>query len=115
MPSDAKTLNDIRDNIIYAQSFVLALSFDNFKVSKLHFYATTRAVEIVSEASRRLPDELRERHPHLPWRAMRDSGNVYRHEYDTVAEAAVWRTVYHDLLPLYEVVMAEIKALDVEA
>ena len=37
------------------------------------YYATTRALEIISEASRRLPDELKHRYPDMPWREMRDA------------------------------------------
>jgi len=70
------------------------------------------ALEIISEASRRLPDELRNRHPDLPWRDIRDAGNMYRHSYDNVVEAIIWKTVQEDLAPLLAVVVAEIEALD---
>jgi uncharacterized protein with HEPN domain len=91
MPSESfkSALYDIRDNILLARQFVEGLTFDRFKNSPLHVYATTRALEIVSEASRRLPQELRNRHPQLPWRAIRDVGNFYRHRYDNVTESCV--------------------------
>lgn len=115
MPSDPRTLNalyDMRDNILLAQDFVTALTFDRFHTSKLTFYATTRAIEIISEASRRLPDALRERHPHLPWRAIRDSGNFYRHQYESVAETQIWALVQDRLPELLDVVQREIAALE---
>jgi uncharacterized protein with HEPN domain len=105
-------LFDIRDNIMFAQAFVRGLDYEQFKKSRLHFYATTRALEIVSEASRRLPDEVGDRHPHLPWRAIRDVGNIYRHSYDNVDESIVWDTVHRDLPSLLVVVLAELAALD---
>lgn len=88
MPSEASEfgLYDIRDNILLAQKFVAGLTLETFREPPLHFYAVTRALEIVSEASRRLPEALRERHSHLPWRSIRDVGNFYRHQYDNVAE-----------------------------
>jgi uncharacterized protein with HEPN domain len=49
----------------------------DFKGSCTLFYATTRALEIFSDASRRLPDELPERHSHLPWRATVDEDGHY--------------------------------------
>jgi uncharacterized protein with HEPN domain len=39
-------------------------------------------------------------------------GNVYRHNYDTVAEEYVWRTVHESLPALSAVVEAEIERLD---
>lgn len=51
-------LYDIRDNVLLAREFVEGLSCEAFSESRLHIYAVTRALEIISEASRRLPDDL---------------------------------------------------------
>ena len=64
-------LYDIRDNILLASEFVEGLTCQEFGESRLHLYAVTRALEIISEASRRVPDDLRDRHPELPWRSIR--------------------------------------------
>jgi uncharacterized protein with HEPN domain len=57
------------------------------------FYAVTRCLEIISEASRRLPPDLKHRHPVIAWRDMRDAGNIYRRDYDGVHEKIVLVTV----------------------
>lgn len=75
------------------------------------FYAVTRCLEIVSEASRRLPREMRDRHPQLPWRAIMDVGNVYRHAYDNVEEDVVWRTIRQRLPELLAAIEEEIAQL----
>jgi uncharacterized protein with HEPN domain len=103
-------LHDIRDNAQYAQDFVAGLSLEKFKANRLRFYAVTRALEIISEAARRLPQELRDRHPELPWRAIMGAGNVYRHDYDNVAADYVWRTIREDLPPLMAAIAKEIEA-----
>ena len=103
-------LFDIRDCILLAREFTEGFSYETFKELRLHFFAVTRALEIISEASRRLPDDLRGRHPTLPWRNIRDAGNMYRHSYDNVVESIVWKTVHEDLTPLLAVVLAEIDA-----
>ena len=72
-------------------------------------YAVTRALEIVSEASRRLPDDLKGRHSGVNWPAVAAAGNVYRHEYEVVDNAIVWHTVQHGLTILREVSAAELK------
>jgi uncharacterized protein with HEPN domain len=115
MPSESlrNALYDIRDNILLAQEFVAGRDYPAFTKSRLHVYAVTRALEIVSEASKRLPDEVRARHPRLPWRDIRDVGNFYRHQYDNVTESYVWRTVQEHLSPLLAAVLAEIGILDV--
>jgi uncharacterized protein with HEPN domain len=56
-------------------------------------YAVTRCLEIISEASRRLPDDPKTRHPTIAWKEMAGAGNVYRHDYEDVAARYVWKTV----------------------
>lgn len=101
-------LFDIRDNIRLAQQFVAGLSDAEFAADRRTFYAVARCLEIISEAARRLPTAVRTRHSELPWRAIMGAGNVYRHDYDNVAEDIVWRTVQHSLAPLLAAVEHEI-------
>jgi uncharacterized protein with HEPN domain len=48
-----------------AEGFVAGMTYATFKDDNLRLYAVTRCLEIISEASRRLPDKLRERHPEI--------------------------------------------------
>lgn len=63
-------------------------------------YAVIRSLEIISEASRRLSDELKARHPDIPWREMAAAGNFYRHNYEDVIPQRVWKTLREHLPPL---------------
>lgn len=108
-------LLDIRNNIHSAQQFIEDLSCEEFAASRLHFYAVTRALEIVSEAARRLPEGFRAKHSSLPWKKIMGVGNVYRHSYDNVQEAFVWKTAREDLAPLLAVVESEISAFEDES
>jgi uncharacterized protein with HEPN domain len=114
MPSESlrNALYDIRDNISSRSGVRGRARLPAFTKSRLHVYAVTRSLEIVSEASKRLSDEVRARHPRLPWRDIRDVGNSYRHQYDNVTESYVWRTVREHLSPLLAAVLAEIDILD---
>ena len=105
-------LLDIRHNILAAQRFAAGLSLAQFKDSDLNFYAVTRALEIISEASRRLPDSFRQKHARLPWKQIMGIGNILRHDYDSVVETVVWETVHQHLAPLLEVVDAEREAFE---
>ena len=101
-------LTDIRDNIRLAEQFAAGFSVEALHTDRRTFYALTRCLEIISEAARRLPQSLRNRHPELPWRAITGAGNVYRHDYDNVAEEIVWRTVQNNLAPLLTAVDREL-------
>ena len=67
-----------------------------------------RGVEIISEASRHLPAELKARHPEIPWRNVAGVGNVLRHEYGEVAATVMWRIVRERLPLLYPVCFQEL-------
>lgn len=84
---------------------------EEFKADLRTVYAVTRCLEIISEAARRLPDELKTRHPAISWRQMAGAGNVYRHDYEDVAAQFVWETVQRALPPLRAVVLEEINRL----
>jgi len=53
-----QALFDIRENGELVREFVAGLSFGEFQRDRRTFYAVTRALEIISEAARRLPPEL---------------------------------------------------------
>jgi uncharacterized protein with HEPN domain len=70
-----------------------------------------RALEIISEASRRLPADLRDRHPEIDWRALAGLGNVYRHDYDAIDPQLVWQSIKQRLDPLQRVVEQQLREL----
>jgi uncharacterized protein with HEPN domain len=74
--------------------------------------AVERCLEIVSEASRFIPEELKARHPTLPWRGIADFGNLLRHGYEAVDHRRVWAIVEHDLAPLAAAIEAMRRDLD---
>ena len=74
------------------------------------FYAITRCLEIISEASRRLSPEMKARHPEIPRRKVSGSGNIYRHEYEDVAHRLVWGTVHESLPALRVMAKTELAA-----
>jgi hypothetical protein len=70
MPSDraAGPLRDILHHIDLAERFVGGFDREAFKADLRTVYAITRCLEIISEASRRLPEALKERHPMIAWK-----------------------------------------------
>jgi uncharacterized protein with HEPN domain len=74
----AQRLRDIVDNIDATEAFTAHMDRTAFAADTKTVYAVVRALEIISEASRRLPVELKNRHPEIDWVAVGAAGNVYR-------------------------------------
>jgi uncharacterized protein with HEPN domain len=94
MPSErvADYLAHILQEIRFAEEFVGKLSQDELAADPLRLRAVVRCLEIISEASRRLPSELKAGHPHIPWQDIAGAGNIYRHDYNQVLTSRIWET-----------------------
>jgi uncharacterized protein with HEPN domain len=111
MPSEnaqQAALLDIRDNIMFAQSLVSGAPYEAFRDDRVIFYAATRCLEIISEASRRLGPDVKTRQAPIAWRKIAAAGNIYRHDYEDVQQELVWSTIHDDLPALLLAVEAEI-------
>jgi uncharacterized protein with HEPN domain len=73
-------------------------SADEFKSDYLVQRAVERAIEIISEAAKSLPAELRDSEPNVPWRDIIGIGNLLRHEYYRI-ESETMRDILHTHLP----------------
>jgi uncharacterized protein with HEPN domain len=112
MPSDILgILGDIEAHIDLAVQFTAGLDYAAFCEDTRTIYAVTRCLEIISEASRRLPDDLKMRHSAIPWKDIAGAGNVYRHDYEDVAAKIIWDTVQLALPPLRSVIVGEVERI----
>jgi uncharacterized protein with HEPN domain len=92
--------------------FVAGIDHDVFLAETRTVYAVVRCLEIISEASRRLPEDLKLRHPTIAWKQMAGAGNVYRHDYEDVSARLVWQTIQHDIPALRQAIQDELARLD---
>ena len=76
-----------------ARRFIEGISAEAFAEDERTLYAVTRCLEIISEASRRLPNDVKARYPEVPWTRRAGAGNVYRHDYEDVLAIILWNTV----------------------
>jgi uncharacterized protein with HEPN domain len=106
--ADSATLGDMLHHIDLAESFAGDRGFDTLRDELMPLYAVTRCLEIISEASRRLSEELKARHPQMPWREMAAAGNFYRHNYEDVLPRRVWKTLNEDIPLLRAVIEREL-------
>ena len=103
-----RPLRDILHQINLAEAFAQRFDAATFPADARTVYAATRCLEIISEASRRLPPSLKDSHPTIPLQRMAAAGNIYRHDYEDVAANYVWDTLAAHLPPLRAVVEQEL-------
>jgi uncharacterized protein with HEPN domain len=77
-------LEDILENIAIVVDAVAGRGFASFTDDAVLRLAIERAIEIISEAVRHIPEEVRNKHPDVPWRNIMAIGNKLRHEYHRV-------------------------------
>ncbi len=94
------TLRDILDTIARVETKIAGKQFEEFQADWEFRFAVQRAIEIVSEATRRLPEELKSTRPEIRWRSVAAIGNILRHEYHTISDRVVWNAVHEDFPPL---------------
>lgn len=101
-------LRDICQAAQKALAFVQGMDFESFAADDKTVFAVVRALEIVGEATKRLPHAVRDRYPDVPWRAMAGIRDKLIHDYVSVNMEVIWRTVMEDLpalLPMLQRVL----------
>jgi uncharacterized protein with HEPN domain/predicted nucleotidyltransferase len=91
-------LHDILEAIVSVRAAVDDMSLEAYVASWTTRRAAERAIEIISEASRHLPEALRAAEPHLPW--IIGIGNVLRHAYHRVNDEVIHVIVTRQRGPL---------------
>jgi uncharacterized protein with HEPN domain len=76
------------------------MTLDAYVASWTTRRAVERAIEIISEATRHLPERLRASEPDVPWREVASIGNVLRHSYHRVDDEVIYVIVTRQLEPL---------------
>jgi uncharacterized protein with HEPN domain len=93
-------LLDILDEIRNLTGETAGLRFEIFNEVWVLRRAAERSLEIISEASRHIPDRLKQEEPDIPWRQIAGIGNVLRHDYESISTKVVWDIITNHLGPL---------------
>lgn len=104
----APRLTDILEAIERIRIEMAGVTIEAFEGDWRKRWLVERGVEIISEASRRLTDELKLQHPEIPWAKVAGIGNVLRHEYEGISAPVMWKLVQDDLTPLERVCREEL-------
>lgn len=98
MPREFRhVLGDMLDAINGIERATAGKTLEDYQSDWLLKHAVQRAIEIISEASRALPEDVKEIRPEVPWPQVRTIGNVLRHEYHGLSDRIIWGVVIDEL------------------
>ena len=103
-------LTDIIEAIERINGVLADVSLEAFENDWQRQWLVERGVQIVSEASRHLPDALKARNQEIPWQKVAGIGNVLRHNYESIAAPVLWKLVHADLPALEKTCRSELAA-----
>lgn len=72
--------------------------------------AVSRSIQVIGEAAKRVPEDIRKKYDHIPWKQMTGMRDVVVHEYDEIDIDQVWEVVDHNIpevLPMIEEILEQ--------
>ena len=103
-------VEDIIEAMDDAMRFVENMEYDDFGKDRKTIYAVTRAIEIIGEAAKKIPEEVKVRYSQIPWKEMAGMRDKLIHEYFGVNLKRVWDTLKKDipnLRPTFEKILKD--------
>ncbi len=98
MPRDPRVyLDDILEAITQIESYSEGMTFESFSKDRKTIDAVIRNLEIIGEASRALPDDIRKKTTGVQWHKMVGLRNILIHEYFGVNTTIVWDIITNKL------------------
>ena len=93
-------VQDIVESINDIESFTKGIDFNDFIKDKKTINAVVRSLEVIGEASKKVPETIRKKYPALPWKQMAKMRDKLIHEYFGVDVEIVWKVVNDEIPPL---------------
>jgi uncharacterized protein with HEPN domain len=90
-------VEDILDGMQKAEILLEGVDYSQFESDFRINYAVVRALEIIGEAVKRLPEELKREYPDIPWKGMAGMRDRIIHGYDNVDLEIVWDVIKRDI------------------
>jgi uncharacterized protein with HEPN domain len=95
-------IEDILESIRLIKNYVENMAFDDFKKDRRTIDAVVRNFEIIGEASKFIPDDIREKYESVDWKGIVGLRNRIAHEYFDISLSIVWHIVTKELQILEE-------------
>lgn len=89
-------LQDMYEAAEKVASFIRGMTEEQFLADEKTQYAVVRALEVMGEASKKVPSEFKGKHQGIPWREISGMRDKLVHDYFGVNAAVLWRTATED-------------------
>lgn len=86
-------IEDIKGSIAQIEEFVGDMNFQEFANDEKTSSAVVRKLEIVGEATKNVPKEIRQKYKELPWTDMARMRDKITHSYFAIDYEVVWKTI----------------------
>lgn len=90
-------IQDIFKSIKEVEDFTNGFSYNEFVQDNKTINATIRSLEVIGEATKKIPDSIRDDYPQIPWKLMAGMRDKLIHEYSGVDLKIVWETLQNDI------------------
>jgi len=94
------------------EEFITGITFEDFLKDKKTIKAVIRSLEVLGEASKKIPDEVRNRYPRIPWKRMAGMRDKLIHEYFGVDLEIVWNVAKKELPPVKSSIEKLVREID---
>ncbi|GBE18331.1 hypothetical protein BMS3Abin16_00928 [archaeon BMS3Abin16] len=93
-------IQDVLTSIDEVDEFTKDMSFDEFAGDKKTINAVVRSLEVLGEAAKKIPADMRKKNVKVPWNLMAGMRDKLIHQYFSVDLEIVWKVVKEELPPI---------------
>ncbi len=90
-------IEDMLESIDLIERYVAQLNFDKFKEDQKTIDAVVRNFEVIGEASKLIPDDIKKEYSDVDWLAILGLRNRIAHEYFGISLSIIWKIIKDEL------------------